>query len=142
MPFPLDLGLWVRRARAVMCGLPGRAFGELGPRDGVCPRCVPNRERIWARSVFRCTCLSAGPCAQRLSSISLSSPVLECILGDAWVCNSLPRQVLLYLGLSVWCVCVSACPRSVICDARILLVRRYVRVLFAYVLSVCVIRAP
>lgn len=84
-------------------------------------------------------------CAHRLSSPSLSSPVVECILGDAWVCNSLPPRVLLYLGLSVWCVCVSACPRRVMCDARILLVRRYVRVLSvlsAYVLGVCVISAP
>ncbi|KAB0397314.1 hypothetical protein E2I00_005369 [Balaenoptera physalus] len=38
MPFPLDLGLWARRARAVTCRPPGRAFGQVGPRDGACPR--------------------------------------------------------------------------------------------------------
>ncbi|XP_007179673.1 glutaminase liver isoform, mitochondrial isoform X3 [Balaenoptera acutorostrata] len=37
MPFPLDLGLWARRARAVTCRPPGRAFGQVGPRDGACP---------------------------------------------------------------------------------------------------------
>ncbi|XP_066865618.1 glutaminase liver isoform, mitochondrial isoform X4 [Kogia breviceps] len=37
MPFPLDLGLWVRRARAVTCRPPGKAFGQVGPRDGACP---------------------------------------------------------------------------------------------------------
>ncbi|XP_057412825.1 glutaminase liver isoform, mitochondrial isoform X2 [Balaenoptera acutorostrata] len=45
MPFPLDLGLWARRARAVTCRPPGRAFGQVGPRDGACPRCVLNWER-------------------------------------------------------------------------------------------------
>ncbi|KAJ8786758.1 hypothetical protein J1605_023416 [Eschrichtius robustus] len=37
MPFPLDLGLWARRALAVTCRPPGRAFGQVGPRDGACP---------------------------------------------------------------------------------------------------------
>nr|KAF6452955.1 hypothetical protein HJG59_008243 [Molossus molossus] len=37
MPFPLDLGFWVRRARAVKCRPPGRAFGQVGPRDDACP---------------------------------------------------------------------------------------------------------
>eukprot|EP00069_Balaena_mysticetus_P001813 bmy_03913T0 len=37
MPFPLDLGLWARRARTVTCRPPGRAFGQVGPRDGAYP---------------------------------------------------------------------------------------------------------
>ncbi|XP_051702340.1 glutaminase liver isoform, mitochondrial isoform X1 [Oryctolagus cuniculus] len=34
----MNLGLWVRRARAVNCRAPGRAFGQVGPRDDACPR--------------------------------------------------------------------------------------------------------
>lgn len=59
MPFPLDLGLWVRHARAVTRRPPGRAFGQVGARDGAYPRCVLNWECWWARSVAWCTCLSA-----------------------------------------------------------------------------------
>lgn len=38
-------------------------------------------------------------------------------------------------------VCVLACPQRVMCDARVL-ARRYVRVLFGYVLDVSIFRAP
>ncbi|KAF6119731.1 hypothetical protein HJG60_010158 [Phyllostomus discolor] len=37
MPFPLNSGLWVRRAQAVKCHRPGRALGQVGLRDGACP---------------------------------------------------------------------------------------------------------
>ncbi|XP_031205823.1 glutaminase liver isoform, mitochondrial isoform X3 [Mastomys coucha] len=42
MPFPLDVGLWVRRARAVRCCPPGRAFGQVGLRDDACPSDASN----------------------------------------------------------------------------------------------------
>lgn len=61
MPFPLDLGLWVRRAGAVTCRPPGRAFGQVGPRDGACPRCVLRWER-GARSGAGQRCPHHPPC--------------------------------------------------------------------------------